>query len=146
MLAHQQLVGHVVAALSAAPAVAQVVTRRGSRAIADGINSAVRVRILASIAEPIALGGTSPIDWTAQLAIECMARTGASQAPDEAAGPLLLAVHARLMADTTLAAAGYQLLPEMQINPDEDELDERIGTAMLVLSVRWTSAYNTLDF
>lgn len=137
MLAQQQLVGLIVTALQAEPAVAPLVARQRVRPVGLDVSSAVVVRLMRSQCANNFLGGQGPLDWSATLALECVVRTGATQAPDEAVGPLLQAVHARLLADPALVGAGYRLEPEILIDWDQDEVDERIGSATLVISVRW---------
>jgi hypothetical protein len=141
----QALVGQVVALLQASPSVAPVVTRRTSRPVADGVDKAVRVRLGPSIGEQILLSGVAPTDWSAVVAVECLARCGATQSPDEAVGPLVSAVYARILTDTTLPVAGFQLDPAFRIEPDQDELDERIGVAVLSFTVRWRSQHNSIE-
>lgn len=146
MWAQQDLVGRVVAILQAAPAVAQLVTRRTSRPVDGDIATAVRVRLGPSRGAAMAMSGGAPIDWDLSFITECVARSsGAGQAPDEAVGPVVVAVFARLLADTTLAAAGFQLMPEFGVQPDQDELDERIGQASFIFSVRHRTAYNSIE-
>lgn len=139
MLEQQHLLGLVVAALQAEPAVAPLIARQRTRALGLDVSSAVAVRLLRSQCESNFLGGNSPIDWAATLALECVARTGATQAPDEAVAPLLQAVQARLQAAAAIPAAGYRLDERLHIDWDQDEADERIGAATLVISLRWRS-------
>jgi hypothetical protein len=137
MLAHQQLLGLVEAALLTAPPVASGnVYRSRTRPIPEGANQAVRVRLVRST--PTSLAGLqAPVDYATLIGVECLARaTGAGVAADEAAGPVLVDVQAKLVADTTLAAAGYTLDLGPQLEWDSDDTDERVGAVIAVYTVQ----------
>ena len=145
MWAQQDLAGRVVALLQGSPAVAEQVTRRVTRPTAGTIDTAVRVRIGPMRGEQLFLAPDSAVDWQLSIVCECMARAATNQAPDEAVGPVVSAVHARLLSDTTLRAAGFELQPEFQIDPDQEETDERIGAAAHVFTFRWVGAFASLQ-
>lgn len=139
------LIGRVEAILLAAPPVAQVVSRRTSRPVDIDVDTVVRVRLGPSRGAAMALSGGAPVDWDLTLITDCMARTGAALAPDQAVDPVVVAVYARLLADTTLAAAGYHVMPEFAIQPDQEELDERIGQASVIFTVRCRTPYASIE-
>lgn len=146
MLVHQQLVGLVIGALQAAPALAGGhIYRHRARAVAADVPALITVRVLSSQSTAALAGWGAPVDWVARIALDCAARTGATQAPDEAVAPLLLAAHQRLVADTSLRDAGFDLEPDVQIDWDQEDLDERIGSALCVCTVRWRSPYHDLS-
>lgn len=146
MLAQQKLVGVVVAALEAAPSLAAAkVYRQRARALGADVAMALVVRHVVSESTAVLSGLNAPLDWESTLAIECIVRSGAGQAPDEAVGPLVLAVHACLMADASLHQAGFELQPKLRITHDQEELDERIGAAVILFTVQWRSPYASLS-
>lgn len=145
MLAHQRLRSLIVEALSTAPAVCSHVKRGATRPLPEGIGQGVFVRVLGGPGEALVMGGEAPIDWHATVAIDCVARAAAGQAGDEAVGPLLVAVHRRLMVDTTLGAAGFSLLPQFEIRFDGDDLDDRIGGAQINFRVRWCGPFDHME-
>jgi len=146
MLAQQKLVGLVVAALEASPALAAAkVYRQRTRAVSTEVAMALVVRHVVSESTAVLSGINAPLDWESTLAIECIARSGANQTPDEAVGPLVLAVHACLTADTSLHQDGFEMQPKLRITHDQDELDERIGAAVILFTVQWRSPYTSLS-
>ncbi|MDP4300345.1 hypothetical protein [Leptothrix discophora] len=147
-LAHVALVSHVVALLQAAPPVAQRVSRRFGRPVPEGIADAVGVAVGDSAGKALLCSG-APLDWTCLLDLSCAARADAGQAADEAVGALVVRVHRRLRSAESIAglrAAGFELMPDLRLRPDDDDLAERIGAVNLSLSVRWRGADDDLSF
>lgn len=145
MLAHQRLRGLIVDALQAAPAVCAHIKRGATRALPEGVAQGVFVRVLGGPGEALVMGGDSPIDWRATCSVGCVARAAPGAAADEAAGPLLAAVYARLMSGGTFAQAGFQLLPTFEVRLEEDDFDERIGAAELHFQARWCGPFDHME-
>ncbi len=145
MLGTQQLRALAIAALQAAlPGVA--VLRQSDRPVGTDIAQAINVRVGRTRGNAYLMGGAAPVDCTSQLLIDCVARAAPGQAADEAVAPLLLAGHAALMTAGSLLAAGFQVQPDFDLDEDQESLDARIGSATLVLGVRWRTANsNTLE-
>lgn len=136
MLAHQLLMDALVASLSAAPAIAGGnIQRHRTRPVADGVAQAVSLRVLGSTPQPLA-GMGAPIDWSTRIGIECVGRAGVDSTADQAAGPVLQAVHSRLCADAALPAAGFDLMPWPELSWDQEDTDERIGAVIAIYTVR----------
>jgi len=143
MFAHQQLLGLVVASLSADPVLSSgPVLRQRRRAMAEGEQQLVVVGLGRSLAQTIVMRG-APLDWQTILAVEYVARCGASLNPDEAVAPLITAGHAALVGSSALSAAGFQVDPNPTIDWDQQEADERIGacTAQYVVRHRTSDAH-----
>lgn len=136
MLAHQLLMDALMASLVAAPAVAGGnIQRHRTRPVADGVQQAVSLRVLGSTPQPLA-GLGAPIDWITRIGIECIGRAGTDSTADQAAGPVLQAVHTRLCTDSALASAGFDLFPWPELSWDQEDLDERIGAVIAIYTVR----------
>lgn len=88
------------ALFKAEPAIAPEVFRARSRAVSKATVTAISVQWDGAVPEPGAIKG-APVYWRSRYSVECYARTTA-EAPDVAVDPLLLAVYARIAADTTL--------------------------------------------
>lgn len=146
MLAQQQLLDLIEAALLAAtPAWAAGYSRQRSRPLPAGIDQAVVLRLTSGQCEQLYAGATAPVQWTTRIGIECMARAGASTGGDAAVAPLLLDVYARLLgASLTLQAAGYRLQPDIAIQWDQDDLDERIASAVILANITHRSPWDSL--
>lgn len=145
MLAHQRLRGLIVDALQAAPAVCAHVRRGTTRALPETIAQGLFVRVLGGPGQALVMGGASPIDWLATCTVGCVARATPGAMADEAVGPLVAAVYARLQADTTLAAAGFLVQPSFDLRLDDADTDDRIGAAELHFQVRWCGPFNSLE-
>lgn len=102
----------IVAALTSAPAVCDVVDRVRLRPVSDAAPLAVAVRPMQAEVTQIALQPGLPISWTTAVAVECYARSGAATAPDVAVDALLQAVYSRLMLDPTLTGTLRSLQPK----------------------------------
>jgi hypothetical protein len=95
-----QIVGAIVSALQATPAVCQKVYRARPDSIPEQFDQAVNVQWEQGIAGFGTIHG-APIDWTTKVSVECFARSQ-TDTGDVAVDPLLSAVFARLAQDTTL--------------------------------------------
>jgi hypothetical protein len=136
MLAHQQLMDALMASLSASPAVAGGnIHRHRTRPVADGVAQSVSLRVLSSTPQPL-VGMHAPIDWITRIGVECVGRAAADSTADQAAGPVLQAVHGRLCSDAALAGAGFDLMPWPELSWDQEDLDERIGAVIAIYTVR----------
>lgn len=145
MLAHQRLRGLLVDALLAGPAVCAYVRRGVTKPLPADEPQGVFVRVLGGPGEALLLSGEAPIDWHAMCTVECVSRATTGATADEAVGPLLAAVYARLMADVTVAAAGFQILPSFDLRLDEADVDDRIGAATLHFQVRWRGSFASME-
>lgn len=95
-----QIVGAIVAALQAAPAVCPKVYRARPDSVPEEFDQAVNVQWEQGLAGFGTIRG-APIDWTTKISIDCFARSRADTG-DVAVDPLLSAVFERLAQDTTL--------------------------------------------
>ena len=134
----------MVAALQSAPAVASSVARVRLRPQAQGTAQAVVVRPLQSQAGDTDVPMGYPVSWTTAVVVECYTRSGAATTPDVAVDPLVEAVYARLMADTTLGGAVLALQPQ-SIAWDFDADGDNTTCATLVFSARHRSPGATLS-
>lgn len=142
-IAHSTIVNAMVALLRAAPALADGgVHRSRGRAAGEGISAMVVVRKEASQPQqgPIL---SHPIDWLTSVAVECYARGSASQAPDEAADELLLAVNDLIVADPTLGGLALDV-QEPRLTWDTDEQDKQLGCSTAIYTVLHRTRARTL--
>jgi hypothetical protein len=95
-----QIVGAIVTALQATPAVCPKVYRARPDSVPEQFDQAVNVQWEQGIAGFGTIHG-APIDWTTKVSVECFARSQ-TDTGDVAVDPLLSAVFARLAQDTTL--------------------------------------------
>jgi hypothetical protein len=99
--AFAQVVGAVIAALQAAPAVCDTIYRARTTPVPDSVDQAVSVQWNKAQAQPAAIFG-APLDWQTLVTVECYSRSVRDGSGDVAVDPLLQAVYARLAQDTTL--------------------------------------------
>jgi len=140
--AFASVVGAMVAALQAAPAVSTHVFRVRLRPVAQEWSSAVSVRPLG--AEPDMSVGQGVVGiWATAVAVECYARSGAATSPDVAVDALLQSVTTRLaenrslgglVGDLTLSAVAY----------DFDVDGENTACVTLTYQIRHATAANSL--
>lgn len=137
MLPSQQLVGLVVTAMSAAPALADGgAIRYRERPMPEAATKLIQIRVdLAGRDEPYT-GSETPVEWDMVLIIGCTARATGLQTADEAAGLLAEAALARLLAPSTLPAGWEIDRRRLELRPDREELDERIGAVSIACTVR----------
>ena len=100
-----------VASLQSAPAVTASVSRTKVRPLVANVSEAVVVRVLGAEAGETNLTTGQPVSWLAHIAVEMYKRAAPGVAPDEAVDPLLTAVYARLMSESTLGGAVRQITP-----------------------------------
>lgn len=98
--AFSQVVGAVIAALEAAPAVCPSVFRARANAVPESLEQAISVQWDQATPHPATIAG-APKDWQTRITVECYAR-GVRDSGDVVVDPLLEAVFARLAEDTTL--------------------------------------------
>lgn len=146
MLAQTQIVSLIVAIGRAAPAVAELVDDHSTRPLPAELASRVMVRAASSSGQQIVIGAQAPIDVATQVHLQCVARApaGSGLSPQQAVDPVVAAMHARLMSDTTLPAAGYEIDYAFDWVWDEDEMDESIGSVRAVYTLRHRAAHNSL--
>lgn len=84
----------------AEPPIAPFVYRARDRAVSKSTVTAISVQWDGAVPEPGTIKG-APVYWKSRYSVECYARTTA-ETPDVAVDPLLVAVYARVAADTTL--------------------------------------------
>lgn len=142
---HRQLVDLVEADLLAGtPVAGGNLQRQRNRPMPAAQAQQVSLYLVRSRGRQAMLGGASPIEWQTTLGVECIARAATGVMPDEAVADLLADVHARITGSTALAAAGYRVHPEYELQWDDDTLDERIGACTAVYTVRHLSALANL--
>lgn len=124
----------VIAALAAAPAVANV-GRVRLRPVSSSTSTAVVVRPVESQALETSLISSQPITWDTRFGVECYARAAAGQAPDVAVDALVSTVYAKLMADPTLGGAVVALQPQ-SVSYDFDADGENTVCATLIFTAR----------
>lgn len=146
MLVHQRLLDLMQAALLAGtPVAGGNIQRQRNRPMADGVAQMVSLRLISSQGAPLFLGGDAPIEWRSVVAVECLARASSSSVtPDAAVAELLAAVHARITSDSETKLAEYRIDPDHRIEWDQDELDERIGAATSIYTVRHLGALESI--
>lgn len=128
----------VIAALQAAPAVADQVLRARLRPLAAGQSTMVVVRpVEASVLEDELAGLV--VTWDVLIAVECYARASAGTAPDTAVDAVLAAVHTRLAADPTLGGAVVALAPR-KVTYDIDADGEQTVCAISLFTARQRTA------
>ena len=127
-------VGAVVAALSAAPAVAGQVLRARMRPLAADQASMVVVRPVESAVTEDELAGPV-VAWNTLIAVECYARTNTATSPDLAVDAVLQAVHARLAANPTLSGAVLSIQPR-KVTFDTDADGEASVCAISLFTAR----------
>lgn len=110
MTAFAAIVGAMVDALGASPAVSPQIHRARVRPVAADWATLVAVRPLDATLEPFAIQG-GPMNVDTRIAVECYARARPGQPPDVAVDALLGAVYARLAANSTLGGLVGDLVP-----------------------------------
>lgn len=140
-----QVVGAVVAALQAAPAVSANVARVRLRPWSETTTSAVAVRPIDATREEASLYGFGgPESWQVRVAVECYARS-TTTAPDAAIDSLVQSVYGRLMAEPTLGGVITAGLEPQGITFDFDAEAEKFAAATLVLAARIRTAGTNLS-
>lgn len=145
MSAHLAIQAAIVAALSAAPAVAGGnVKVNTTRPVAASATLAVVVRLTQSrAATPQILGG--PYDWTTSYQIECLARgsSGASD-PVAAVDALLETVWSRLSTLNTTGLGVYDVRMQPAIDWEVDDAETPVAAATVSLLVNHRTTSTTL--
>lgn len=135
-------VGAVVAALSAAPAVASQVSRARMRPLAANQASMVVVRPIESSVNEDELAGPI-VSWNTLIAVECYARTNVSTSPDLAIDAVLQAVHARIASNPTLSGTVLSIQPR-KVTFDTDADGEASVCAVSLFTARQRAASGAL--
>ncbi len=136
------IVGAMVAALSAGPAIAGQVSRIKLRPISKENPTAIVVRPADAGVEQGAGAGV-PLIWGTVIAVSCYARGAASAPADQALDPVLRDAFARLMADQSLGGLAGGINPT-GIAWEFDVDGENTACATLTFNVRHASAATTL--
>jgi hypothetical protein len=146
MLAQTHIVALIVALGRSAPPVADLVDAHATHPLPSELASRVMVRAASSSGQQIVIGAQAPIDVATQVHLQCVARApaGSGLSPQQAVDPIVAAMHERLMSDTTLPAAGYEIDFAFDWVWDEDELDESIGSVRAIYTLRHRAAHNSL--
>lgn len=137
------LVGAVVTALRATPAVTTHVHRARMRALPQQWSTAVVVRPQSAEVEQ-GVGQSVANIWATQLQVECYARAPAAQAGDAAVDALLSAVVERLLADRSLGGIVGDL-GLLGITYDFDVDAESTACATVTFSVRHASGAASIN-
>lgn len=140
MLPPQQLVGLILAALSAAPALADGgAIPYTTRPLPETVAARICVRVDASLRSSPYTGVDTPVEWECVPIIECTARAAPGQTADAAAAALAEAALSRLVAADALPP-GWDIDPSrIDLRADREQLDDRIGGLSIVLRVRCTA-------
>lgn len=140
MLPQQQLVGLILAALSAAPALADGgAIPYTTRPIPEMVASRISVRVDNALRSEPYTGDDTPAEWESAAIVECTARAEAGQTADAAAAALAEAALARLLAAGALPFGWEIDRRRIDLRADREELDDRIGGVSIVLIVRCTA-------
>ena len=142
-IVQHQLLQAVVALLQAAPAVAELVQEERDDSAGFTAASVVNLSVPSSEPDEQALSG-SPVMWASTLQAEVMVRAGDGITGRGALSPVVAALYARLMNDTTLAAAGWYVDGPPRLAMDSTEAQDRIGGARLTWRVLHRSAWADL--
>jgi len=136
------VVGAMVAALSAGTPVSPNISRARIKPLAAEWASAVVVRLQESQFDRMAIFG-APINTDTLVVVECYARSTALSA-DLAVDAVMQAAYARLAANPTLSGtvADCQL---QAINFDFDTEQERMGCALMTYLIRHRTQSLTLE-
>lgn len=141
MIAHQQLLDLVEAALLAGPAVAGGnVKRHRTRPMAEDQAQMVSLRIVNSRGA----GQLDAVEWVTTLAVLCVAAATEPTTPDVAVASLVESVHARIAGATSLLSAGYLVQKDFRLEWDQEELDERIGSVEAIYTLRHYGALTSI--
>lgn len=140
--AFASVVGAVVAALQAAPAVSAQVDRVRLRPVAKESPTAVAVRPRGAKADGSVGQGVVGI-WATAVTVECYARSNASTSPDVAVDALLQDVATRLFQNSSLGGlvGGLDLAA---VDYDFDVDGENTACVMLTYQIRHATAANSL--
>jgi len=142
---HRTLLDLIEADLTAAPALAAGnLQRQRNRPLAAGVAQQVSLYLLRSRGRQAMLGGASPIEWTTTVGVECIARAASGVTADEAVATLLADVHARITGSAALAAAEVRVSTDHDLQWDDDALDERIGAATAIYTLRHFGALSSI--
>jgi hypothetical protein len=141
VIAHQQLLDLIEAALLVGPAVAGGnVKRHRTRPMADDQAQMVSLRVVNSRGA----GQMDLVEWVTTVGVLCVCSAIEPTTPDAAVASLLETVHARIAGATTLQPAGYLLDKAFRLEWDQEELDERIGAVEAIYTVRHFGALTNI--
>lgn len=142
-IVQKQLQQAMLALLQQAPALAETVQE--ARDPSTGFSGASLVSVKVPASEPSGETlSTSPIMWRTTVVVDVEARATTGQTGSDAVSPVAAGVFARVMGDTTLAAAGWQLAEPPAIETDTFEAEDRIGMVRFTWSYLHRSAWANL--
>lgn len=146
---HLQVYDSVVAAISAAPALAggQIKTlRETKRPMAADVPSQIRVFIDHTVPASL-VGGTAPVDWVTRIRLECSARSVLGVGAQTALGAsTLLAAQcqARVLQDSALRALVSELSPA-PMQWEEDMGDASVMSCQVAFDIAHRSPFDNLE-
>jgi hypothetical protein len=140
--AFAQIVGAVLAALQAAPAVCETVYRARPNLVPEQVEQAVNVQWEQALASPGTIFG-APIDWDTKVTVECYARA-LRDSGDLAVDPLLEAVYARLAQNRTLGGLVADL-NIIGIEAENSAEGKKTGWVRLTYVAQHTTSNDTLE-
>ena len=146
MNTHDAIVGAVVAALLAAPALAggRVTEEADFDQLPEAVDQAVSVAMLSSEPRMILVGATAPIDWRTTVRVLCFARVDTAGASGRASRALHAAVYARLMANQTLGGLVMSIDPPT-LSSDTALIGTRMGLLSADYVIHHRSSSTSLD-
>ena len=146
MNVHDAIVGAIVAALLASPALAagRVSEEADFDQLPEGVDQAVSVAMLGSDPATALLGATAPIDWRTTVRVLCFARADTAGAGGRASRALHAAVYARLMADQTLGGLAMWVEPPT-LSTDTALIGTRMGVLSADYVIRHRSSNTSLE-
>ena len=108
--------------------------------MAEDQSQMVSIRVISSRGT----GQLDLVEWVTTVGVLCVASTIAPTTPDVAVDSLLEMVHARIAGASSLLSGGYLLAKDFSINWDQEEMDERIGSAEAIYTVRHYGALTSI--
>lgn len=136
-------VAAAVAALEAAPPVAEVVDRVRLRPWGQDVMTAIDVRPMRAAPQSADMAGR-PVAWESGITVRCCARAPEGVTPDAAVDAVLGPAYARLMADPTLGGVVLGLTPiGIEFDFDGSAADD-VASATLFIQVRQRATSATL--
>lgn len=126
----------------AEPPIAPAVYRARDRAVSKSIITAISVQWDGAMPEPGAIKG-APVHWKSRYSVECYARTN-TETPDVAVDPLLVAVYARIAADTTLGGL-VAYVGEPVIEAEYSVEGDRTGWVRMSYDIEHQTENSTLE-
>lgn len=134
------ILSRIAAVLSGAAGVGTRVYRSRIEPLTRGETPAIVIEPVADQAQGPDSGALGRIDWSLTVRVSVFVRDAV---PDRAADATVADVHARLMADPSLAGSAMDMLP-VGVSFDFADADQPAGVIALDYQVRYRTAYETL--